>query len=404
MCRADIESTILIAHGTSQDQGSPDELTTRVRTAALAASREVFDIGGPGSVESAFKLTSQSQDSSLDIDLPTDVLAAYAAGAILGTGFRENVDEIVELILKLGKKGRKKVHCLGFSRGAVEICLAAEELGKIRERLPRVALPAITLSALDPVPGPFFIPKLVKVPKSVVPEMNLIYSKHEGRPGFDQLQIAYDGPSLNADIAIGIHGDVGGSTGSSLGCLILDRQLAALGLGGPDRLTLSNRRKLAMDCILNRQDYTDRPKFRVRTFPDQDGGDWSPCDRGDLELPMNGIILHLRGSPLPTVLLDPVTPKISEKTLPWFRSALSELKEEDSERFAEYLHLRTEKQHVLIKTPRPTRTVENMIIVPPPQRVILPLLQRETVRQILSTAAATGLSAIKKRKFNMGRK
>jgi len=384
--QVDTESTILIAHGSGQDQSSLNELTTRVLAAARAAGRPAYDFGGPGSVESAIKLTSRGGVSSIyDHDVPLDVLGTYATGAIGGTGFREVVEEIVARIVDLGKEGCPKVHAVGFSRGAVAMLVGAQRLGELREKFPGLRIPRLTVSAFDPVPGPFGVPKKIKVPKSVVSGLKLVVSKHEGRPGFDQLQISYDGPDFWGDVAIGSHGDIGGSTQSPLARLVLSGELGRLGLPGPHRLTLEERDSLEMDCLLSSSSYTDRPKFVVRTFLGPEGA-WIPSDRGDLELPTSEFRHRLWRRPLGRLLLDPFPGEINEGSAVLLQSEFFNLGPARAERYLELINRRSEESMTLIENPPPFQNGSNDIIVPPPRRVQVPPLGRPVVGFLNRTA------------------
>jgi len=397
MCKADTQSPILIAHGTSQDQGSSKELTTKVLVAARAEGRQCLDIGGPGSVESALKLTSARPSQSMhDIDLPTDIFAMYAGGAILGTGFSENVEEIVERVLGLGKQGCIRLQMVGFSRGAVSLCEAAARLGELREKYPKLKIPDIVLSAYDPVPGPVFVPKSIKIPKSVVSSFNLLCSKHEGRPGFDQLGLAYDGADFQGDVVVGVHGDIGGSTGSALSRLITSRQLADLGLGGPNHLSLIDRNFEALDSILFSEEYTDKIKFRTRTFEsDGTGSTWQPHDRADLELPMNGILGDLRGNPLGRLLIGQVPVDLDEGHLPELTRAFARLTEPQAERFQWMMEERARAPKTLMWNPRQLRTPERRIVMPPPRRVVLPRMPAPNLAIVRIAASAATKGRIK---------
>jgi len=397
MCKADTQSPILIAHGTSQDQGSAKELTTKVVVAARAEGRQCVDIGGPGSVESALKLTSANRSHAIDdIDLPTDLLAMYAGGAVLGTGFGENVEEIVEQVLGLGKKGCTSLQLIGFSRGAVSLCEATARLGELREKWPTLKIPDIVLSAYDPVHGPVSVPKSIRIPKSVVSRFNLWCSKHEGRPGFDQLQLAYDGADFQGDVVVGVHGDIGGSTGSPVSRMIASRQLGYLGLGGPNRLSLVDRNLEALDSILFSQDYTDKIKLRTRTFPSDDtGGAWQPHDRGDMELPMNGILDDLRGNPLGDLLISEVPVELDEAALPELTQAFARLSKRQKESFQGHIEERARGPKILMWNPRQVRTPERRIVMPPPRRVVMPQIPPRSAA-IVHRAASASLSVVTK--------
>lgn len=244
----DKKTGLIVFHGTSQDKMSRAENTVKLFDIAKDAGWRVEELGGPGSTERAMKTVLQADPSAAgytrieDIGLPLDYAWGLGAGVATGSGVEDNIREARELLRKLKMEGASNIRMVGFSRGADTIANLLNQLEAERFDL---GLP-LSVTLLDPVPGPLRR-KHRKLP-AFVDEVQLFTSQHEGRPGFAPLDISVDaGTRLDAQVVVGVHGDIGGSTGSGVADLILDDVLRKHRL--PRRLTATDRADLIMGAM-----------------------------------------------------------------------------------------------------------------------------------------------------------
>lgn len=249
----------IVVHGTSQDIMSTTETTVQLAKAAQAAGHQVVQIGGPGSTERAI-LRGLERDPSTaeysrieDIGFPLDYGWDVLAGTATGAGMDGIVNEIRAAALKMLKSGVTSINLVGFSRGAVSLALALQRIG---EEMGTVQLPVpIKVCLMDPVPGPYLVPKTIKIP-SFVDSMLLLISKHEGRPGFRHLDLIVSPEvKFRADLVMGVHGDIGGSTQSAMTTLIKDEVSQFVGLAAL-RLSPEQRFERTLQIIANPRPYT----------------------------------------------------------------------------------------------------------------------------------------------------
>jgi hypothetical protein len=244
----DKKTGLIVFHGTSQDKMSRAENTVKLFDIAKDAGWRVEELGGPGSTERAMKTVLQADPSAAgytrieDIGLPLDYAWGLGAGVATGSGVEDNIREARELLRKLKMEGASNIRMVGFSRGADTIANLLNQLEAERFDL---GLP-LSVTLLDPVPGPLRR-KHRKLP-AFVDEVQLFASQHEGRPGFAPLDISVDaGTRLDAQVVVGVHGDIGGSTGSGVADLVLDDVLRKHKL--PQRLTAMDRARLIMSAM-----------------------------------------------------------------------------------------------------------------------------------------------------------
>lgn len=244
----DKKTGLIVFHGTSQDQMSRAENTVKLFDIARDAGWRVEQLGGPGSTERAMKTVLQADPGAAqytrieDIGLPLDYVWGLGAGVATGSGVEDNIREARELLRKLKLEGASNIRMVGFSRGADTIANLLNQLEAERFDL---GLP-LSVTLLDPVPGPLRR-KHRKLP-AFVDEVQLFTSQHEGRPGFAPLDISVDTRTrLDAQVVVGVHGDIGGSTGSGVADLILDDVLRKHRL--PPRLTELDRVRRIMSAM-----------------------------------------------------------------------------------------------------------------------------------------------------------
>ncbi|RMO77624.1 hypothetical protein [Pseudomonas syringae group genomosp. 3] len=219
----------IIYHGTSQDWSSDKENTVALARALRAAGKMVIDIGGPGSSERAIK-TSIRDDYYLrnkiphpidEISFPTDIGINILSGIIRGKGIYDSVSEGVEAFEELLANGFCTIKIIGFSRGAVAAAMLLTQLEKTK-RISSTPI-YVDVALLDPVPGPFTVPTSLTIP-GWVRKVYVQFSEHESRLGFQALDVSFasDKTKVIIDTSIGVHGDIGGSTQSSVSKLNLD--------------------------------------------------------------------------------------------------------------------------------------------------------------------------------------
>jgi hypothetical protein len=244
----DKKTGLIVFHGTSQDKMSRSENTVKLFDIAKDAGWRVEELGGPGSTERAMKTVLQADPGAgdytriEDIGLPLDYAWGLGAGVATGSGVEDNILEAREMLRKLKMEGASSIRMVGFSRGADTIANLLNQLEAERYDL---GLP-LSVTLLDPVPGPLRR-KHRKLP-AFVDEVQLFTSQHEGRPGFAPLDISVEARTrLDAQVVVGVHGDIGGSTGSGVADLILDDVLRKHKL--PRRLTATDRARLIMSAM-----------------------------------------------------------------------------------------------------------------------------------------------------------
>lgn len=238
---------LIVVHGTAQDSCSSFETTVKIAKAARAEGYFVIELGGPGSTERAI-LRGIERNPDLaeytpidEIGLPLDYVWDFMSGIASGSGIQDIVRDILAAGLSMQAAGVTSIDLVGFSRGAVAIALALQEAESKGVKLPAGSVNACLL---DPVPGPFFVPQRLKIP-AFVGKCMVLTSKHEGRLGFRNPEITLsEGVRLEADIVMGVHGDIGGSTQSPIAQLAMDQVarfigLSALRLGYHERLWLA---------------------------------------------------------------------------------------------------------------------------------------------------------------------
>jgi hypothetical protein len=218
------------------------------------------EIGGPGSTERSILRGLKrdpflAQPSSIyDIDLPLDHLWDVAAGTFVGSGIDDIVDEVKVAVLGMVNAGVSSVDLVGFSRGAVSLALALQRIGEELGPTFRTPVP-INVCLLDPVPGPYLVPKHVEIP-SFVNRLLLFVSKHEGRWGFLNLGLSVSPEvTFRSDLVMGVHGDIGGSTRSAMTILVKDEVAEFLGLPS-FRLSLEERVRKTLEIMANPSPYT----------------------------------------------------------------------------------------------------------------------------------------------------
>ena len=250
----------IVVHGTSQDSTSATETTVQLAKAARAAGHHVVEIGGPGSTERAIlralKLNPELAEPSRieDIGIPLDHVWQLAAGTATGAGLDDIVDDIKAAAMKMVKAGVTSINLVGFSRGAVSLALALQRIGEEMGPAVRLAVP-VNVCLMDPVPGPYLVPKQVKIP-SFVDRLLLLVSKHEGRPGFRHLDLVVSPEvQFKGDLVMGVHGDIGGSTQSAMTALIKDEVAQFVDVPAL-RVSPQQRLELAMKIIADPRPYT----------------------------------------------------------------------------------------------------------------------------------------------------
>jgi len=281
---------VIIVHGTGQDITSRNELTVQLALEAISEGHIVMQLGGPGSTERVIRDSLRNnpllaEPSPIDeISFPLDYFVDMGSGIALGSGVDRIVEELEEAVLSLLKQGVTEIHLVGFSRGAVSLAIALETIGKkmLKEGI-AITVP-ISVCLLDPVPGPVLIPKHVEIP-AFVKELWLMTSKHEGRLGFKHLQLSLAGTTkFRGDMVMGVHGDIGGSTGSTMTRLVKDDVSAFLKLKSR-RLTPLERLFMALEITLEPEQYV-KPSLQYR-MKRRVFGEWSPVglEPDTLELP-----------------------------------------------------------------------------------------------------------------------
>lgn len=226
---------IIVVHGTSQDITSTNEVTTQIAKAARSAGYFVVDIGGPGSTERSIKRCLKwnpllEEATSLhEIEFPLDYAWNVVSGTATGSGIDDIIKDIQDAVELMLKQGVTSIDLVGFSRGAVALALALERVQKETKVEIRLPIP-LGVCLLDPVPGPYFVPKRVEIPP-FVDRLMLLTSKHEGRPGFTHLDISVSSKvKFTGDLLMGVHGDIGGSTQSDMTLLVRDQVAKFVGL------------------------------------------------------------------------------------------------------------------------------------------------------------------------------
>ena len=379
MCKDKVDD-LMVFHGTGQDMGSKNELTVRLVEAAQDEGREVFQLGGPGSTERSLKAPfGLAQPSSLhEIDIPLDYAYKTLAGVAVGEGIGDIVDEGMEAFMKKINKS-SSIHLIGFSRGAVAIALMLEMAGKHLDKQPG-QLPNIRVTLLDPVPGPIGIKQHITLPRCVT-ELNLLYSKHEGRPGFQHLDISLSRPiRFNSDMNIGVHGDIGGSTQSPLALTNQDRVMKSTGLPGLGQRQMHDA---SLDAFLNATNYSDRLKWQTRQFKSNSSGIWLPSDRADFEMPSDTANKHILYSPLANTLFgntpDTMTPQMESvfkrefQQVPHLQIQLIEKWEK-----------RMKGPSTIMYNPKPFVGTDKRVYTPPPIILQLPTMSKSFGSKLIS--------------------
>lgn len=270
---------IIVVHGTSQDSMSHNENTVKLARAARALGYFVIDIGGPASTERTLKnlLAMDTMNSSSTVDDALGWTALYGIdmmrGIVLGHGVDEIVRDVKDAILACFRLNASSIDIVGFSRGAVAVALGVERIG--RELGPNLISPIpINITLLDPVPGPLRIQQSVELP-SFVNSVHHLVSKHEGRPGFHHLGLKIPkSVSYRGDLVMGVHGDIGGSTGSGVSRMALSRVAQSVGVGSLV-LTPDEMFQITIGAMSGHDSYSNQG---VMQFMDRRGLGWSPVD------------------------------------------------------------------------------------------------------------------------------
>lgn len=334
---------IIFVHGTGQDISSQNETTVKLFKQAQAEGHIVAQIGGPGSTERNFlrlqKLTG-TVDSYTPIDeigLPLDYGLLNLTGNALGTGVDDITEEIQELVQKMLSQGVSELILVGFSRGAVSLALALEKIDKSFKSL-IIKIP-ISVCLLDPVPGPFLIKKSAVIPRWVN-RLMLLVAEHEGRPGFAQFEIKkYPETKLISDLVMGVHGDIGGSTLSTMTHIVYDDVTRFLGLKG-HRLSIDSRQDMILDMMFNSDQYT-RPSWTYRLMPRTfEGGpffpSWRPVtsEQNIIEMPSERLYNEVQFNPMIRLFMGATPETIPQSSMfanrqiqkkPWLESYLQKL-------------------------------------------------------------------------------
>lgn len=384
MCGDVQENDLMIFHGTSQDGAKEKENTVKVAKQARAVGRRVIELGGPGSAEVAAKHNHVPDQLIHEMHPGLDYLKSLMAGLALGEGVGRIAEEAVDALRPKIEAGQQ-VDLIGFSRGAVIATLVMAKLGMIyadpRKSSP---LPCIRLTLLDPVPGPVLIPQFVILAGSLIKNIDITYSKHEGRFGFDQLGLEFHGdPSrVVGNMSVGRHGDVGGSTESDLARVNLRSVLKKHALAGPDLMSDSDLFDASVQGLINPQQYSDRFKFKTRLFGDA-VTPWQPTGRADMEFSSSATQRRLARSALGK-LITRAEPWPEDGELPQaVKNELHHLRPKTLLDTAALLQLRTERPVTLMTNPAP-RIAQRKLWTPPPAVRVLPRLSPK------STAPAIG--------------
>ena len=236
--------------GTAQDSMSKHQTTARIANTARSEGHLVVELGGPGSTERSIKRVLKydplagEPSSIFEIGMPMDYAYQVVSGTLFGSGLDDIVRDIREGYQYLLDQEVSKIVVVAFSRGAIAVGHALEG---IQEQISDHKGPdVLKVSLLDPVPGPYFVGREIKIPP-LVDHLQLIVSKLEGRLGFKHAEISMDSSTeLEADLVLGSHTDVGGCSGTSLAQLICNDVSTFCELSS---MTLSEKEKV--DLILD---------------------------------------------------------------------------------------------------------------------------------------------------------
>lgn len=304
-------SSTLTFAGTSQDLSSEHELITKIYNVGKQNQLDLQFIDGPGSVGRSLQY---NQPSSIeDMGPGLDYGYNLVSGVVSGNGFSEGVAEGVDAMMsRISSSG--PIYLVGFSRGAVTIMQVLKEVAKhvsIHE------LPEIHIKLLDPVSGPFVIPGSFVIP-NIVTSASLYVSKHEGRLGFAQTGISFEGPvNFTSEMCIGVHGDIGGSCQSAISDLILSDTLHGYRLSGDGCLTEGQYLQKYIHAFLSCKSYSDKLKMTTREF-----NGWNPSARADLEMPLSSDYQGLHRSVVFKVLTGLPETRLDDRTKELLRHEL----------------------------------------------------------------------------------
>jgi hypothetical protein len=317
-----------------------------------------------------------------------DYAKSLIGGVISGEGTDRTVLEAIDLLRPLLESGQD-IDLIGFSRGAVTATLVAAHLGQFyADPRQRTARGRIRLTLLDPVPGPLFIQKSITLKSSLVRSVYIAVSKHEGRPGFAQLALGFDGDSsaMAGEMSIGGHPDIGGSNGSQLSKTHLRTVLKMHALTGPDLMTDAAFLNASFDGLTNPQKYTDRLKWLTRRFG-HDDAEWSPTMRADMEFPSASTARRLNRSLLGRLLTGPELPSLNEQMERQLEHEVSSLEPATRQIIITTFENRARGPASIIVNP-PATLQRRQVIYQHPRTVVLPKLRLAAVKPLLLKIAS----------------
>lgn len=359
----------LIIHGTSQDIMSTNETTVRLARHLAESGNKVIEIGGPGSVESAMRLAQVGREEYTPIhemDPGLDYGLGLVSGAAFGTGIEEIVEQGVAALKLLIEQGATSIKIIGFSRGAVASAMICDRL-KNDAAMRRVA---VTIALLDPVPGPFFVPKTLVIP-GWVREVVLLTSRNEGRPGFNHLNVELGGRDtvLLGDTFFGVHGDIGGSTLSPVNTLAMDALVKKLRLPYP----VKSDEELE-DAFV--QTWEDQHRFTaprgMQSFSPRNFGWSNSVIDGQIEFASSDSATRF-------FVRNPLVHLLIGGNLSGAQSLLRQREMRAGEQaFVKKVWKQQQIRHspVIVKTPKLPVVIERRVRIPPPVTASVPMIAR----------------------------